>query len=262
MDAPSGPAAVDATAHVLVDGALDDELVVDGPDGHHLQRVRRVRPGEVVTAADGRGAWRTYVVARADRAALHLEATGPPAAEPRPRPPIALLFAVTKGDGPETVVARATELGVDRFEPVVTDRTVARPDPDRLAARLHRVAREATMQSRRAWLPELAPVRPLGAVLAELRGDSGHTAGSGPGCLTVAGRGGRPHLDPAPETGWRLLVGPEGGWSAGESAVLAAHPHLGVGPHVLRAVTAALAASALAVSARGAADPGGFPHGA
>ena len=65
-----------AVAHVFVD-ALDDEIVVDGRDGHHLARGRRVRvPARRVTVADGHGAWRPYVVGVVRGGSLSLEAIG------------------------------------------------------------------------------------------------------------------------------------------------------------------------------------------
>ena len=54
-------AAEDAAAHTFAEH-LADTLEIDGTDGHHLQRVRRLRPGEHVTVADGLGSWRRYEI--------------------------------------------------------------------------------------------------------------------------------------------------------------------------------------------------------
>jgi 16S rRNA (uracil1498-N3)-methyltransferase len=242
-------ASADAVAHVLVD-ALDDELVLEGPAGHHLARVRRLRPGEPVTAGDGLGSWRPYTVDAATRGRLVLAATGAPRSEPRLAPPLAVAFALTKGAEPDRVVAGLTELGVDAILPVLTRRSVVRAAPERLHAaheRLGRVARASAEQCRRARVPEVAAPDPLAA----LAGRDG---------LVVADRVGAPAaaLPTPPPSGWIVVVGPEGGFDPGETEALGPTARLGVGPHVLRAGTAALAAVA-ALSGRRTPSDG---HGA
>ncbi len=250
--APAFAAAHAAVAHVLVDGhaaALPDAVRVEGPDGHHLARVRRLRVGEELTVADGAGRWRAYRVGSVDGRALDLEAVDAVQEEPVPRPSLAVAFALTKGLKPETVVRQLTELGVDEILPVIAHRSVARPKGERVGAvdeRLIRVAREAAMQSRRARLPRIAA---LGA-LEEVVGRSG---------LVLAERGGSDAvgLGNAGVGGWTVLVGPEGGFAPEDLALLPERvPTLGVGPHVLRAETAAVAAASLLTAHRGGADRG------
>src|SRR5207245_6089765 len=103
------PADANAVAHVLV-GALDERCEVTGADGHHLQRVRRLAPGEMVTAADGSGAWRGYEVIEVATARLTLEARGDVQIACEPRIGVSLAVALTKG-GLDDIVAAATELG-------------------------------------------------------------------------------------------------------------------------------------------------------
>ena len=246
MDA--GPATCGAAAHVLVPD-LADELSVDGADGHHLARVRRLRVGERVSAADGAGAWREFVVAAVADRVLELRADGPTQHAPRPDPQVAVAFAITKGSKPDVVVRQLTELGVDRLAPVVGSRSVARPRAERVGSvteRLCRVAREAAMQSRRAWLPAVdAPVP-----LVDLAGTDG---------LVVAELGAPTARDlaaPGPQ-GWTLVVGPEGGLTTEEVRALAPAGRLGLGPHVLRAETAAVAGAALLIHLR---QIGDFPE--
>ncbi|MGQ0803631.1 MAG: RsmE family RNA methyltransferase [Actinomycetota bacterium] len=224
-----------AAAHTFV-AALDDEVEVGGDDGHHLGRVRRLRVGEAVTAADGAGAWRPYVVATTGRRALRLEARGPVAVEPELTPRLTVAFAVTKGVKPELVVQKVTELGADEVVPVLTRRSVVRWDGgrgDTATQRLQRVAREAAGQCRRARLPVVGA--PLD--LAALAGRPG---------LVVAARDGKRVADLAEPPGgeWILLTGPEGGFESGEQDLIEGAATLAIGPHVLRAETAAVAGAA------------------
>ena len=240
-------ASAGAAAHVFVD-ALDDAVFVTGEDGHHLQRVRRLRAGERVTAADGSGAWRAYVVARTAQGALALTADGDVHREPVLAPALAVAFALSKGPKPETVVTGLTELGVDLILPFRSARSVVRWEGDRVptaTARLRRVAREAAMQSRRARLPEIAePVD-----VATLALHPGVVLGD-PGGLAVA------EIAPPAEGEWLAVVGPEGGLDAAERDQLtggAGATTVAVGPHVLRTETAAVAlAAALATRRRAA----------
>jgi 16S rRNA (uracil1498-N3)-methyltransferase len=152
----------------------------------------------------------------------------------RPAPAITVAFGLVKGDRPEWVVQKLTELGVDRIVPLATERAVVRWDEAKAARqheRLGTVAREAAMQCRRVWLPEVAAVtgfseaaRWAGAVLAE------------PG-------GSPPTLDHPV-----LLVGPEGGWSPAELA--AGLPMVELSDGVLRSETAAITGGVILTALR------------
>ena len=229
------PADVAATAHVFVE-RLDDDVLVTGDDGHHLVRVRRVRAGETVTAADGYGRWRTYVATATGRGEVTLEALTEVAHEPALVPRLTVACALTKGERPELVVQKLTELGADSVFLVRAARSVVRWDADRETTaleRLRRVAREAGAQSRRARLPvidgpmTLADVAAAdGLVVADRRGVTAEEL-----ALPAGG-------------GWTVAVGPEGGFDDDEEQLLTDAPRLAVGRLVLRAETAAIAAAA------------------
>ena len=212
-------------AHVFVDD-IDAPTLADD-DAHHLARVLRLRAGEEVTVADGRGGWR--LCAFADGARLE-----PVGAVERVAPPpvaVAVAFALTKGDKPELAVQKLTELGVDRIVPLAAERSVVQWDDAKAARnveRLRAVARAAAMQSRRAFLPVVDDV----TALEQLAG------------IALAHPGGAP-LDPS---GTTIAVGPEGGWSDAELAAVGRHVDLG--PTTLRAETAAVAAGVLLTALR------------
>lgn len=225
-------------AHVFVDD-LDSPKLGAG-DRHHLERVLRLRPGDDVSASDGAGGWRLCTLAsgpsglRGPNGGLSLEAAGETVRHQRPAPPVTVAFALTKGDKPEWAVQKLTEVGVDRIVPVAAARSVVRWTPERAAAqveRLRRVAREAAMQCRRTWLPEVDDLSPFAAVASR------------PGAC-LAALGGRPPTLEFPVA----LVGPEGGWADEELA--AGLPRVALGPHVLRAETAAVLAGGLLCALR------------
>ena len=243
---------VPASAHLFVAPAAGEPLVdaldVSGEDGHHLARVLRLRVGEAVTVADGTGRWRAYRVGGVGPV-VRLEAIAGPQREPALSPRLAVAFALTKGEKPDLVVQKLTELGVDRILPILAERSVARLDAARAGTareRWLRIAREAARQCRRATLPVVEELAPLG-----------HLAGH-PG-LVVAERGGAPAeaLGAPPGGEVLVVVGPEGGLADDEVKALGPWGRLDLGPHVLRAETAALAAAAVLAGVRaGSGGPG------
>jgi 16S rRNA (uracil1498-N3)-methyltransferase len=197
-------------------------------DRYHLERVLRVRRGEPLTVSDGKGAWRPC------RYGPVVEASGPVGFTAKASPNLTVGFSIPKGDRPELIVQKLTELGIDRIVALHAERSVVRWDGDRASRhlrRLRRVAREAAMQARRAWLPEVEGPLDV-AVLAASAGAATCEPGGGPPTLECP----------------VLLVGPEGGWSHGE-AVLTARK-VALGPHVLRVETAALSAGVLLAALR------------
>jgi 16S rRNA (uracil1498-N3)-methyltransferase len=207
---------------------LDHPVLADD-DHHHLSRARRLRDGDLLVLGDGAGRWRP-----ARFAGTAPEPTGPAVWAPHPSPAVGVAFALVKGAKPELVVQKLTELGVDRIHPFVAARSVVRWDEARTArghARLERVAREASMQSRRAQLPEVFAVATFAEVAAL------------PGACRADRAGGPPSLHlPV------VLTGPEGGWDDEERAT--GLPVVGLGDGVLRAETAAIAAGVVLCALR------------
>jgi 16S rRNA (uracil1498-N3)-methyltransferase len=229
------PAQLASTAHVFAE-RLDEHLQVDGDDGHHLQRSRRVRAGETVTVADGHGRWRVYQVEHAAAGKVELTATSLVAHEPSLAPRLTIACALTKGQKPELAVQKLTELGVDRIMFVEAARSVVHWDDTKTAAaftRFERVAREAAMQSRRARVPVIEGLLDP-TDLCRL-----------PGLVVAAPDGVAATALAAPPDGeWVIAVGPEGGFDADELRNFGTAPRLAVGPFVLRAETAAIAVAA------------------
>jgi 16S rRNA (uracil1498-N3)-methyltransferase len=260
-------AAQDAAAHTFVE-ALDDTIEITGDDGHHLQRVRRIRVGEHITAADGFGTWRRYEVEAIAPRQLRLGARGARHVEPEILPRVALAVGLTKAGALDSVVARCTELGVARVVPMRTQRCVVRWDraqADRAVERLRTIAREAAAQSRRARLPEVSAVADFGdllnhpgLVIADRAGQSAPALFPAFAPITPKNTGldpieqldakGRSRSEAVSVTAeWLIAVGPEGGFDPSELEATRGSPRLSLGPHVLRAETAPIAAVALMV---------------
>lgn len=224
-----------AAAHIFADDL--EHPVLHDDDRHHLMRVLRLRSGEIVTVSDGQGSWRSF---RIVDDSLSLEPIGDVVVETRPAPDIGVVFALTKGDRPELVVQKLTELGVDHLWPVVTERTVVRWDASKAAKqheRLTKVIREAAMQSRSVFIPHLHAVQISVRDAVKAVGRSGFGVG-------LAEPGGEP-LSAEVSV---LIIGPEGGFTAEELALVNTHVSLPGG--ILRAETAAIAAGVLLAEKR------------
>ena len=224
---PAGPAS-DSGPHVFVTDI--DQPALSPEDDHHLARVLRVREGDPLTVSDGRGRWRPC------RFGAEIEIVGPVVEVPAPEPVLTIGFAPVKGDRPELVVQKLTELGVDRIVPFLAERSVVRWDAERgqrHVERLRKVAREASMQSRRCRLPEVTDLTPFADLVANNRG-----------AVALAEREGQP-----PSLLCRtVLIGPEGGWSGSELAMCL--PLVALGDQVLRAETAAITAAGVLTALR------------
>ena len=208
--------------HVYVED-LDEPVLAD-EDRHHLARVLRLRNGDSLTVGDGLGRWRPA------RFGSDLRIDGEVVEVSAASRTVAVGFALIKGGRPELVVQKLTELGVDHILPLAAERSVVRWDEAKVASqyeRMVRVAREAGMQSRRARLPEVAPVAPVESLLDAAMAEPGGEV-----------------LDTDVDV---LLVGPEGGWTPEE---LRERRRISLGSTILRAETAAIVAGVLLVALR------------
>jgi 16S rRNA (uracil1498-N3)-methyltransferase len=230
-----GPAAVAAAAQVFVSDI--DGLGLSQQDQHHLSNVLRLKAGEPVVACDGSGAWRLCRFRGARRAHDVLEADGPLQYERYPEHPVVVGFVPVKGERPELVVQKLTELGVDKIALVRSVRQVVHWEADRASravSKLKKVAREAAAQCRRPWLPELVgpmSLAELDDVLAPVELTLAHP-GAGPPAHGISA----------------VAVGPEGGWD--DSEIATGRPVVGLGSALMRTETAAMAAGFLLCALR------------
>lgn len=216
------------------------QLSLAEKQAHYLLQVLRGKPGDAVALFNGKdGEWLATLESTGKKSAtLSLKKLLRPQS---PQADLWLLCAPLKNARTEWVVEKATELGVARICPVSTQFTVA----DRInEARLAAIAREAAEQCERLTLPVIDPLTPLLRVLtgwqAERKLIFGDESGKGGNARDLL-----PGLAPGP---CALLIGPEGGFSSAELELLRGHAYVSgmcLGPRVLRADTAAIAALAL-----------------
>jgi 16S rRNA (uracil1498-N3)-methyltransferase len=208
-----------------------------GDEAKHLARVRRVGVGDRVELFDGRGRIAEAEVAEIgrDRVELALLTEGPGGRDLDGS--LILATAVPKGERFDWLIEKATELGVTRLVPILTERSVVDPRSSKLD-RLRKLIIEACKQSGRSRLMELSePVGweewlRFGKVGVETR-------------LVAHPGGGR---IPEVKAGYNvtIAIGPEGGFTDAEitGAEQAGYQRIGLGPTILRVETAALAACA------------------
>ena len=209
----------------------------------HLVRVLRLREGEACVLFNGDGHDYDATLASATKRGVDADVTGVRAVDNESPLRIVLLQGIARGEKMDLILQKATELGVAAIAPVFADRTEVRLDGDRLdkrTAHWRSVVVSACEQSGRARIPELLPARNLAEAAAALpadalkltldpQGEHRSESMASPGSMTVV-----------------IGIGPEGGWSEKDRAVLRDHGFTGLrlGPRVLRTETAGLAAIA------------------
>jgi 16S rRNA (uracil1498-N3)-methyltransferase len=216
------------------------EVALDEAQRHYLRNVLRLGSGARLALFNGRdGEWWGEIAELGKHAGTVRLAEQ--RRTPRAEPDLWLVFAPLKRARIDYLVEKATELGVAALLPATTERTVVeRLNLERLRAH----ARDATQQTERLTVPELHAPAPLHAILtgwpAERRLLACVESGEAP---PIAAQLARERAGP-----WAVLIGPEGGFSDSELDALRKLPFVcavGLGPRVLRADTAAVAALAV-----------------
>ncbi|KAB1910060.1 16S rRNA (uracil(1498)-N(3))-methyltransferase [Micromonospora sp. AMSO31t] len=219
-----------------------DTLTLDGPEGHHAATVQRLRVGEELLLADGRGGTAGAVVTAVGRGTLDLRVTTRGYADASV-PRLVVVQGIAKGDRGELAVQAMTEVGVDEIVPWAASRSVTQWRGERGVRAREKwaaTAREAAKQARRPWLPVVAGT-PDESTTTVARRISGAAA------AFVLHEEAEDRLTTAdlPEAGEIVLVvGPEGGIASTELTAFreaGARP-VRLGPSVLRTSTAGVAA--------------------
>lgn len=228
--------------HVPLPLQAGDELTLPEEALHHLVRVLRLRAGERCVLFNGDGCDYPAELIAVDRRAARVRILGATPCRNESPLAISLIQGIARGEKMDLILQKATELGAHALLPVHAERTEVRLEPARAAKRMAHwqdVVAAACAQCGRSRLPQLQAPQPLAEAVTRLPTDSFG--------LVLDPQGGL-RLDELPaDLGRRpltLAIGPEGGWSEADLAVLAGAGFHGLrlGPRVLRTETAGLAA--------------------
>ena len=231
--------------YLRTDAKVGDTVTLDDHDSHHAARVLRMTGGERVEILSGSGRCLRGQVVEVGKRATRIAVESVEARRSPPR--VALAPSWIKGKAMDFLVQKATELGVTRLCPLMTERAVVKSSADEGPRRVEdwtRTAVEACKQCGNPWMPRIDPPATLAGFLRE----------RSPGLLLVASlradaRMLRGILD---DVGYgsgevTLVLGPEGDFTPGEEDALRAGgaKPMSLGPLVLRAETAAIAGLSL-----------------
>ena len=217
------------------------DVVLPEAAANHAVRVLRLREGDAVTLFNGDGHDYSGQIRLGKREA-RVQVARADAVDNESPLAITLVQAIARGEKMDLILQKATELGVVRILPVSSDRTEVRLDEDRADKRIlhwQRVLESACEQCGRAQVPQIESPLTLERA-ARLLADEADAK------LVLHPEGGRPLSQVAVGAAATIAIGPEGGFSERDLAVLdqAGFQRITLGPRVLRTETAGLAAIA------------------
>jgi len=221
------------------------ELSFGSEQARYVGRVLRLRPGDALTVFDGSGGEYPATIDTITKQELNLSVGEHISRSAESPLRIRLVQGISRGERMDIVVQKATELGVQRISPVITDFSVVKLEPDRaVKRRVHwqKIAQSACEQCRRNIVPAIDAPQSL----LDWFGDN---AGSHSLQLILRedARDSMPAID-MPGSDLTILIGPEGGFSEAEyeRAIVAGLRAARLGPRIMRTETAALAAISIA----------------
>jgi 16S rRNA (uracil1498-N3)-methyltransferase len=226
----------------------EETILIDGPDARHMKNVLRLKTGDRLGLLDGRGMEYTAAIQAFLPEGVQLRLiSGQPS---RNEPPVALTVAqaILKDRKMDRIVRQLTELGASEWLPFDSQYAVPKPDARKMAARSERwkrIAREALKQCRRGRVMVIRPAVSFEEMIAEGQSYDLRVVFWENQSAFPSASAGLPH----PRDIRRIFaaIGPEGGFSATEieAARAAGFVTAGLGPRILRADTAAVAAACL-----------------
>ena len=227
------------------------ELEIGGDEFHHIAHVMRNSVGDVLLLTNGAGVMADAVIEQMGKRSLRARVTAVRAFE-KSIPRVACAFCLLRGKHDHLVVEKLTELGVAEFFPFVSERAVRKPGGNTLD-KFDAVAVAAMKQCDGAFLPVVHDTASLEKAVSTAQ-QAGYT-------VLIASESERgehlPHALDEITGDVCLVIGPEGGWSDAEKAWFASAGlrTVGLGNHILRAETAAIAGVGMIVAQRLRSDP-------
>lgn len=222
---------------------VGDEVVLDEAQAHQISQVLRLRPQTPLVLLDNAGWAYEVALLQVDKRQVRGRVVSRTPAPGEPTTQLTLYQALLKADKFEWVLQKGTELGVARFVPLLSERSVVQEVSQNKLARWERIITEAAEQSGRGRVPPLISPTPFAEAVTQLPPDTlalipYEQEKATPLKTPLAA------LSRCPVT---LFIGAEGGWSEAEVALAKRHGVQAVtlGPRILRAETAAVVAAAL-----------------
>jgi 16S rRNA (uracil1498-N3)-methyltransferase len=215
------------------------EMLIEGREAHHATNVLRLRRGDELAVLDGKGGECSCVVRAVGRHSVTVEAKGWKVAECPPYE-VTLFQAIPKGKAFETILQKATELGVFRIVPLITDRVVTRAEKHE---KWQWVMVDAMKQCGNPWMPVLEAPRKFADAVQHVKQFDLSLVGS----LHSGRRHPREWLEGKSFKTVAVWVGPEGDFTPAEMEILlnAGVKPMSLGRLVLRSDTAAISALAI-----------------
>jgi len=229
---------------LAVCGALEEgrTVALDPSEARHLTGALRRRPGDEIVLADGNGAVAEAKLITIEKGGVEAEILSV-RHEPEPKPEgVTLALAMIDNRAMDWAVQKAVEVGVARFVPMEAERAQVRgKDLGSRVEHWRKIAMQALKQCRRPWAMAVTEVVPLAAFV---EGSPEQTGG------VVADVEGSTLGGLSKTVGNLLVVGPEGGFTTAENQLFDRRgwPRLRLGPHILRAETAAVVGGAMMVA--------------
>lgn len=223
-----------------------NNVILKGSDHHHLLNVLRKKTGDEINVLNGKGEEYLAKVVEIGPSTVIAEIVSVVERPTEPRVILNLIQGLPKADKYEWIIQKNTELGVRRFQPVITERSMIRLDADARQKkwdRWNKIIKSAAGQSGRQIIPELDMIKDWGLLIKNLR----------PGLTIIPWEGERKNslkavleAEKVLPTEVNILIGPEGGFSMNEVEEAVANGAIPVtlGPRILRTETAGLVAAA------------------
>ena len=231
-------------AFVDQDKWRENETELSAEESHHLLTVLRAQAGGTIEIFDGRGkkAFAELISARKNIARIKIVPESIRCVEPHV-PAFILFQAIPKHSGMELIIQKATELGVQKIVPVMTERVVVKLNDYAAAQRVERwrkIVLASVKQCQSAWLPEVCPVVSLAGAVADIKSDLQVFGGLAP--QTPSFKEVLRQADRSAIKSITLVIGPEGDFTEEEQRLLsrANFKPVSFGAEVLRVETAAI----------------------
>lgn len=224
----------------FIEDISGENFMITGENARHMAKSLRMRPGEIITVSDGRGTDYGCEIAEVSDTAVQVKVLYSQPSDVEASVKVTLYQGLPKGDKMDYIVQKAVELGVSKIVPVLTERSVSRPDAKSAAKKQERwqkIAVEAAKQSGRGVIPTVESVTMFRNVGRENTEQLKILFYEGGGASM------QEILADYPDE-IAIFIGPEGGWDKSEVAALesAGAKTATLGPRILRTETAPIAA--------------------